>query len=109
MLRTHDLMQIGEVAARVDLGGGLRAVVHVHAEHVARAVQGPAGVDLAVGAQRLLGGAGEQPEVLEAMGEHLHRGLVRGQFGQRLVEIGLGRGGHAEAVLTQKDLVQVQF
>ena len=38
-----------------------------------------------------------------------HRGLVRFQFRQRLVEIGLRRRRHAKAVLAQKDLVQVKF
>ena len=51
----------------------------VHAEHVAGAVQGPARVDLRLRVERLLGRDRQQVEVLEAVGEHVHRGVVRGE------------------------------
>ena len=36
-------------------------------------------------------------------------GLIEGQFGQGLVEVGLRGGRHAVAVLTEEDLVHVEF
>ena len=44
-----------ELAVLVDLAAGLRAVVHVEAEHVARAVHHVALVELVLGLERLLG------------------------------------------------------
>ena len=60
-------------------GAAAAAVVDVHAEHVADAVQGPARVDLRLGVERLLGRDRQQVEVLEPVREHRHRGVVGGQ------------------------------
>jgi hypothetical protein len=50
--------------------------VHVHTEHVAHAVQRPPRVYLRVGVKRLLGRDRQQVEVLQAVRDHVHRGVV---------------------------------
>ena len=61
------------------------------------AVQRPAGVDLAVGGQRLLRGDRQQAQVLEPVGDDVHRGVVRRlEVGARpdRVDAGLLGGEH---------------
>ena len=95
--------------------GGAAAVVHVHAEHVAGAVQGPAGVDLGLRVERLLGRDRQQARSVEPVGEHLHRGVVGGEerhAGADGVDAGLlggvARGRRARAAAAVKRAVDRQ-
>ena len=77
-----------EDAVVVHLAARLRAVVHVDAEVVARAVDHVAAVVSAVvGVERLFGGHREQPPLGDARRDDLHRGLVD------LAELHTGLGG----------------
>src|SRR5665648_756428 len=76
---------------QVHLPTRLRAVVHVKTEVVAGAVDHPAPVVLPVGAERLLGGAGQQTPLLEPGRDHLHRGGVHGL--EARTRAGDGEGG----------------
>ena len=67
----------------------------VDAEHVAGAVQRPAGVDLGVRVERLLRRHRQQAHALQPVGEHLHRGVVGGEerhAGADRLDAGLLRG-----------------
>src|SRR5665647_2166173 len=76
---------------QVHLPTRLRAVVHVKTEVVAGAVDHPAPVVLPVGAERLLGGAGQQTPLLEPGRDHLHRGGVH--VPKARTGVGDGEGG----------------
>ena len=72
---------------------GLRAVVHVEAEVVARAVHHVAAVELVLGLQRLLGGHREEAPLGRLARDDLHRGGVtsrKSMPGRTIGERGIG-------------------
>ncbi len=78
-------------------GEATAAVVDVHAEHVAGAVQGPSRIDLGARVERLLRGDRKQAHRLQAVSEHAHRRVVGGEEGDAgtdRLDAGLLRGVH---------------